>query len=223
MHIGKLGEVIKTLKKQGVTEAVMAGKISKTLLYRKKVRPDLRAAKLLFMLKDRGDDSIINAVAREFEKDGIKLIGISELCSALLTPDGQLTKGPPTDAEWKDIKFGFRLAKEIGRLDIGQTVVVKDLAVMAVEAIEGTDEAIKRGGGLAGGGATVIKVIRPSQDIRFDVPVVGMNTLHAMVKAHIRVLALEAHKSLFLDRGGFISRAEKAGISVIGVTERSIK
>ena len=216
VHIGKLGSVIKALKAHGVHEAVMAGKISKTLLYGKKIRPDLRAAALLFRLKDRGDDSIINAVAKEFEKDGIRLIGIPEICPKLLTPEGTLTRHKPTDKEWKDIEFGFRIAKEIGRLDIGQVVVIKDRAVMAVEAIEGTDEAIRRGSNLAGGGVTVVKVIRPTQDARFDMPVVGLDTLSAMIDSGARVLCLEAHKSIFLDREEFISRANSAHISVVG-------
>ena len=219
IHIGKLNEVIKTLKRHKISEAVMAGKISKGLLYGEKIRPDFRAGMLLLRLKDRGDDSIINAVRDEFEKDGIRIIGIPEICPKLLMPEGTLTKRKPSKQEKKDIEFGFRIAKEIGRLDIGQTVVIKNKAVMAVEAIEGTDEAIKRGGALAGGGAVVVKVIRPTQDIRFDMPVAGTDTIRVMIEAGAEVLALEAGTSLFIEQDECISMADEAGISIVGYRE----
>lgn len=216
VHVGRLGTVIRLLKRYGVKEAIIAGKIPKTLLYKGDVLPDLRAAKLLLTLKDRGDDSIINAVAKEFEKDDIKLLSIMDFCADLITEEGLLTKTPPNEKEWKDIRFGFAIAKEIGRLDIGQTVIVKDRAVMAVEAIEGTDATITRGGVLAGKDAIAIKVIRPAQDIRFDIPAVGLKTLEAMKEVKIRVIALEAGKSIILERDKFIKEAEKAGITVVG-------
>src|SRR3989339_361490 len=172
ISVGKLGEIIDTLKKNHIKEAVMAGKVPKSLLYKSKIIPDLRTVKLLFSLKDKSDDSILLA-----------------------------------------------MAKEIGRLDIGQTVVVKDQAVMAVEAIEGTDEAILRGGKLAGEGAVVIKVAKPKQDMRFDVPVVGMNTLKSMIEVNARVLAIEAGKSILLQRKKIIKEADEAGISVVGYKE----
>lgn len=217
VNVGKLGEIIRTLKKHNVTQAVMAGKVPKSLLYLSKIRPDLRAAKLLFSLKDRKDDSILQAVLRELEKDGITLLNTTDFCAGLMTPEGILTrKTRPTEKEWKDIRFGFDIAKEMGRLDIGQTVVVKDRAVMAIEAIEGTDEAIRRGGRLAGKGAVVVKVSKPSQDMRFDVPTVGINTLEVMIEVRAKVLTVEAGKSIFLEKEIFIERAEKAGIVVVG-------
>jgi len=127
-----------------------------------------------------------------------------------------LTADSPTEDEWKDIAFGWKMAKEIGRLDIGQTVVVKNQAVMAVEAIEGTDEAIKRGGALAGKDAVVVKVSKPNQDMRFDVPVVGLDTIRAMADVHARVLAVEAMKSMILNRDDIIKEAKKAGIALVG-------
>lgn len=216
MHVGKIGEIIDTLKKQGVTEAVLAGKFPKTLLFQRKVIPDFRAAKLLLTIKDWGDDSIINAVSQEFEKDGIRFLPITEFCATLITPEGVLTKSAPTEKQWEDVRFGFRIAKEIGRLDIGQTVVVKDKAVMAVEAIEGTDEAIRRGGRLAEEGAVVVKVIRPNQDTRFDVPVIGLNTLKAMIEVNAKVLAVESGQSIFLQKEELLLRAQAEGISVVG-------
>ena len=218
VNIGKFGTIINSMKKYGIKEAVMAGKVSKTLLYKSKIVPDLRAIKLLFSLKDRSDDSILITITKELEKEGIKLLDITMFTSSLLTPDGVLTKRRPTEDEWKDIEFGWRIAKEMGRLDIGQTVIVKKQAVMAVEAIEGTDEAIKRGGMLAGNGAVVVKVSKPNQDMRFDVPVVGLNTLKAMVEVDARVLSVEAKNSIFLNREKIIEKSNEAGISIVGYT-----
>ena len=216
VNVGKFGKIIDSMKQYGIKKAVMAGKVSKTLLYESNITPDLKAVKLLFSLKDRSDDSIMLAITKELEKEGIQLLDITLFSSRLLTPEGVLTKRKPTKNEWKDIAFGWRLAKEIGRLDIGQTVVVKNQAVMAVEAIEGTDEAIKRGGRLSGTGAVVVKVSKPNQDMRFDVPAVGLDTLHAMVEVGARVLSVESNKSIFLDRENFIAESNKAGISIVG-------
>jgi len=135
-----------------------------------------------------------------------------------MTPEGVLTNKPPSKSEWKDIVFGWKIAKEIGRLDIGQTVVVKDQAVMAIEAIEGTDEAIKRGGKLAGKGAVVIKTSKPRQDMRFDVPVVGSDTLSTMIKVQARLLAVESGKSIIINKEEMIKEADRAGISIVGYT-----
>jgi len=216
INVGKFGKLIDGLKKSGIEEAVMAGKVSKTLLYKSKITPDLRAVKLLFSLKDRKDDSILLAIADELAKEGITLLDITRFSKELLMPAGVLTKSRPSEDEWKDIRFGWEIAKEIGRMDIGQTVVVKDLAVMAVEAIEGTDEAIRRGGALAGKGAVVVKVSKPNQDMRFDVPTVGLQTLLAMQEVKARVLCVEPQKSLVLNRDGIIDTAKKADISILG-------
>jgi DUF1009 family protein len=216
-NAGKVGGIIGFLKEKGVSEAVMAGKVPKGLLYRGGVRPDLKAAGVLLRLRDRRDESIITAVEKEFGKDGIELLDMRGFCGALLTPKGVLTKKRPDRSEKRDIAFGFRMAKGIGALDIGQTVVVKERAVMAVEAIEGTDEAVRRGGRLAGDGAVVVKVSRPNQDMRFDVPVVGPGTLRVMEQVGAGVLAVEAGKSIFIRRDEFIRQADEAGIAVVGV------
>lgn len=222
INVGKLGEMIDTLKEFDVKEAIMAGKVSKTLLYKSKITPDLRAVKLLFSLKDKSDDSILNAITKELEKEGIHIIDTTAFSPHLLTPEGVLTDDPPTMDEWKDIEFGWKIAKEIGKLDIGQTVVVKDQAVMAVEAIEGTDEAIIRGGKLSGEGAVVVKVSKPHQDMRLDVPVVGLDTLRSMIDIRARVLAVEAQKSMLISRERFAKEAEDAGISVVGISHEKI-
>jgi hypothetical protein len=139
-----------------------------------------------------------------------------------LTPEGILTDSGPSEEEWKDIAFGWAIAKEMGRLDIGQTVVIRNQAVMAIEAIEGTDEAIKRGGKLAGSSAVVVKVSKPKQDMRFDVPVVGLDTLRSMLEANARVLAVEAEKSILLNRERLLKEANEAGIAVVGFRDNSV-
>lgn len=217
VNVGRLGEVIDYFKKAGVTEAVMAGKVPKTLLYKSRITPDLRAIKLLFTLRDRSDDAILLAITKELEKDGIRLLNTTAFTNAMLTPEGVLTDTRPSENDWKDIAFGWKIAKEIGRLDIGQTVVVKNQAVMAVEAIEGTDEAIRRGGRLAGEAAVVVKVSKPQQDMRFDVPVVGIDTLRSMMEVNARVLAVEAGNSIFLQKAKMIREADASGIAIVGV------
>jgi len=221
VNVGKFGQILDTLKEYGIREAVMAGKVSKTLLYKSKIIPDIRAFKLLLSLKDRKDDSILLAITTELEKEGITLLDMTRFSAGLLTPEGVLTKHKPTDDERKDIQFGWKIAKEIGRLDIGQTVVVKNKAVMAVEAIEGTDEAIRRGGILAGQGAVVVKVSKPDQDMRFDVPAVGLDTVTAMTEVRATVLALESGKSIILNKDKVIKESKKSGISIVGYSGKS--
>jgi DUF1009 family protein len=216
INVGKFGKIIDTLKKHHISEAVMAGKVSKTLLYKSKLTPDLKAVKLLFSLKDKSDDSILLAITRELENEGITLLDITLFSSKIMTPEGILTKEHPTEEEWRDIEFGWKIAKEMGRVDIGQTVVIKNQAVMAVEAIEGTDEAIKRGGKLAGKGAVVVKVSKPNQDMRFDVPAVGIDTIKAMREVRARILAVESKKTIFIDQEKTLKESQKAGISVVG-------
>ncbi|MEO5356609.1 MAG: UDP-2,3-diacylglucosamine diphosphatase LpxI [Nitrospirae bacterium YQR-1] len=217
VSVGKLGTIIDTLKKSGVKEAVMGGKVPKSLLYEGKIKPDLRAVTFLVKLKDRSDDSILLGLVAEFAKEGITMLDVTDFTSELLTPKAVVTKKGLTDAEVKDVEFGFTMAKEIGRLDIGQTVVVRNMAVMAVEAIEGTDMAITRGGTLAGPGAVIIKVSKPNQDKRFDYPACGLNTINAMIEVKARVLALEAEHTLMIQRAAMVEAANAAGISIIGI------
>jgi hypothetical protein len=215
--VGKLGSVIRFLKEQGAARAVFAGKIEKRVLYSKGFIPDLHGLKTLAKLRDWRDDTIIDTVAAEFLASGIELMDMKEFCAGMLAPTGVLTRRAPTKAERADVEFGFEMAKGVGALDIGQTVVVKDRAVIAVEAIEGTDACILRSGALAAG-AVVVKVSRPGQDMRFDVPTVGIETLAAMREARASVLALESGKSIFMDRAEFIRQADDAGIVVLGTT-----
>lgn len=219
INVGKAGKIIDALKRNGVEQAVMAGKIPKSLLYKNRIIPDLKAMKILLSLKNRKDDTIMLALVKELENEGIRMLETIKFCGEILAPDGVITKKSPSRDEWKDIEFGFSMAKDIGGLDIGQTVVIKDRAVMAVEAIEGTDQAIKRGGKLAGDGAVVVKVAKPAQDMRFDVPAVGLKTIEAMVEASARVLALEAGKTILMDRKAALKLAEGAGISIVGTKD----
>ena len=219
---GKFGELIDILKKHQIKEAIMAGKVPKSLLYKSKITPDLRAVKLLFSIKDKSDDAILNAITKELAGEGIEIIDTTKFSPHLLTPVGCLTRKKPDEEQWKDIEFGWKIAREIGKLDIGQTVVIKGKAVMAIEAIEGTDEAILRGGKWAGDGAVVVKVSKPQQDMRMDVPAVGPDTLKSMEKVNAKVLALEAHRSMIVDRETVIRAAESAGIVIVGISSETM-
>ena len=219
ISLGRFGGLISLLKKQSVKNVVMAGKIPKSLLYKNKasIIPDMKAVKLLFSLKNRADDTIMKAVVRELEKNGIKIHKTTSFTKRLLASEGVLTHIKPSKDALQDIEFGWGIARQIGKIDIGQTVVIKEMAVMAVEAIEGTDEAIKRGGSLARKGAVVVKVSKPQQDMRFDVPAVGMETLRSMKKVSANVLAIEADKCIIIEKEKFIKEADRAGIAVIGI------
>ncbi len=217
VNIGRFGKLLKVLKRAKATEVVMAGKVPKTLMYHASILPDAKALKLLMSLRDRKDDTIMNVVTKALQSEGFRVRNTTDFARALLLPKGVHTKWKPTKEERKDISFGLRIAKEIGRLDIGQTVVVKARAVMAVEAIEGTDEAILRGGKLAGEGAVVVKTSKPQQDFRFDVPAVGLRTLKSMYRVKARVLAVEAGTTIAVDLKEMLSYANKKGICIIGV------
>lgn len=216
IHLGQLGRLIEILKAARVKEAVFAGTITKKRIFWD-VRPDLRALSLWKTLKNRLDDGILRAVASELEKEGILLLPTTAFLSDNLMPEGILTATKPTHEQMEDITFGLGLAKEIGRLDIGQCIVVKDKAVLAVEAIEGTDETILRAGRLSGEGAVVIKICKPNQDMRFDLPTIGLKTIETMIEANAKVLAAEAGKSMFFDMAKAIDMADKAKIAIIGV------
>lgn len=204
------------LKDEAIEEVIMAGKIDKRWLY-SDVEFDSLALELLKKLKDQRDDSIMQMIVEELSKRGLRVVESTVLTSDLFASDGVWTKLAPSENEWKDINFGFQMAKEIGRLDIGQTVVVRDQAIMAVEAVEGTDEAILRGGMLARKGAVVVKVAKPNQDLRFDVPVVGLNTLRSMKEACAKILALEANAVLVVDKEEMIKQADELNMCIVGV------
>jgi DUF1009 family protein len=222
ISLGQLGKLIKAFKQDGVRQAVMVGGVKKTHLFAN-IRPDFRALTLLRRLNLRKDDAILRAIASELEDEGIQIRESTFGLEDLFVEEGTLSKRSPTKSEWRDIEFGWEIAQAVGTLDIGQCVVVKDRVVVAVEAVEGTDEAILRGGTLAKGGAIVIKRFKPQQDRRFDLPTVGLRTIEVMVESGGAVLAIEAGKALFLDRTEAIAAADKAGIAVVGVTSSAVK
>ncbi len=219
VKLGQLGRVISLFKKSGVAETVFLGTITKTRIFRD-VFPDLKGLTLWNKIDRKQDDAILRAIADTLEREGIKVLESTLYLSHLLFPAGVLTKNKPSKKQIKDIEFGWKNAREIGRLDIGQCVVVRDCSVMAVEAIEGTDEAILRGGRLAKENAVVVKVRKPGQDFRFDLPATGVRTLESLRRVHGSVLAVEAGQSLLFDREKMIEEADKSGIVVVGVVEQ---
>ena len=215
--VGQLGKVIKFFKQAGVSKAVMAGQIRPTRMF-EKLKFDLRGLKLLSRIENRKADSIFSAVAEEMAKDGIELLDSTTFLKDSLAKEKVLTRRQPTEKELEDVRFGAQIARELGRLDIGQTVVVRDKAIVAVEALEGTDETIRRAGKLAGGETVVVKMAKPSQDMRFDVPVIGVETIRTMKESGASVLAVEAQKTLVLDEEEVVELANRQGICVMGFT-----
>lgn len=220
----KLNKIIKTLVKENVKEVTLLGKVTKEWLYKDHVMPDLRAIKLLNHLRKQNfkDDTITLAIVDELKKDGISVLDQTKYLKPLMPGPQVFTKKQPTKDQWEDIKFGFDVAKTIGAMDLGQTVVVKDRAVMAVEAIEGTDACIKRGGLLAREGAVVVKTAKPGQDSRFDVPAIGLTTLRSMLESKCTVLAIEAHRTLFAEKEKVLEMAEREGIVILAVEQESL-
>jgi DUF1009 family protein len=213
--LGQLGTWIKVLKQAGVREAVMAGQVKHTKLFADIV-PDLTAIGLLTRLKSRNTDAIIAGVADVLRDQGITLLESTAFLGPLMAREGVLTKRGPTSDEQADLLFGYRVADAIAGLDIGQTIAVKAAAVVAIEAMEGTDAVIARAGQLAGPGVAVIKVAKPNQDMRFDVPVVGVPTIQAMKTAGATVLSVDAGKTLMIDGDAILRAADDAGITIVG-------
>jgi len=216
IKLGQLGHLIKVFKKAGVTKTVMAGTINKKKMF-ENVRPDLRGLTLISKLAIFHDDDILRAVAGELQREGIHIVSSAEHLPELLAPRGNLTRKKPNQSEREDVEFGWKIAKELGRLDIGQCVVVRKKTVLAMEAIEGTNETILRGGKLAKEKAVVVKVSKPNQDLRFDVPAVGPDTIQVMAQVNASVLAIEAGKTLLFDKPAMISYADRSGIVIVSL------
>lgn len=217
VSIGELNQVITTLKSEGVSQVTMLGKVTKELMFSGSVKLDDRIKRMFASLPDNSDDTIMLAFVRELASEGIQVFDQTSLIRSLMPTAGLLTHRPPTESEQADMEFGFKMAKAIGGLDIGQTVVVKNLAVIAVEAIEGTDACIRRSGQLSRGAATVAKVAKPEQDMRFDVPAIGLNTIKAMCEAGATALVIEAEKTLLVEREKVIKMADDNGITIIAM------
>lgn len=219
VKLGQLGKIIKWFQSRQVAETVFLGTITKTKIFRD-VLPDLKALSLWNKVDTRQDDALLRAIASVLEDEGIAVRESTMYLQHLLFPQGILTRKKPSKDQRKDIEFGWKNARAIGKLDIGQCVVVRDCSVMAVEAIDGTDSTIRRGGELAKEKAVVVKVKKPGQDFRFDLPATGVKTIETLASVKGGVLAVEAGQALLFDKDEMVRAADRAGIVVIGVTEK---
>jgi len=214
--VGQLGRLVSYFKREGVTHAIMAGQVKHVQIFSLSALPDMRMAKLLARLSFRNTDSLIGAVADDLARDGITLVDSTTFLGPFLPGPGVLTRRSPTSAEAGDIEYGLQVAREVARLDLGQTIVVKDRAVVAVEAMEGTDATIRRAGELARKPPiSVVKVAKPNQDMRFDVPVIGPSTIRTMIDARATAISITAHKTLLIDREELLALADKARIAIV--------
>ncbi|MEW4487314.1 UDP-2,3-diacylglucosamine diphosphatase LpxI [Thalassoglobus sp. JC818] len=227
--LARIGNAIRYFHRRKVENAVMAGKVEKRVLFDPfrlwRLWPDLRTINMwLRHCTNKKDDTLLLAVIREFERDGIHFRSALDFCPEILVKHGFLTQRHPSASQWKDIHFGWELAKRMGDLDIGQTVVVNDTAVIAVEAIEGTDECIRRAGTLCRrGGMTVVKVAKPNQDLRFDVPTIGLQTIQTMRESGARILAIESGMTILLDEQEVLNLANKLGIAIVSVKGEELR
>ena len=213
--VGQLGKMISFFRKHGVTKAIMAGQVRHVQIFSGAL-PDVRMLKMLWNLPKRNTDALISGIADELAGEGIELIDSTYFLRDQLAPDGVMTKRAPTDIELGDIEYGLQIANEIARLDLGQTIVVRAKACVAIEAMEGTDATMRRAGGLAKGKLTVVKVAKTDQDMRFDVPVVGVPTIDTMIEAGATCLSITAGKTLVFDRDEMLKLADKNSISIVG-------
>ena len=211
-RVGQLGKMIKFFKKEGVGQVVMVGQIAPKNLF--DLRPDLRTLMMIGKLKERNAESLFGGIANELAKDGIELLPATTFLDDCLPEPGQVCGKPLDEKRMRDVDYGFRIAKEVSRLDIGQTVVVKKGTVLAVEAFEGTNAAVERGGAMGRGGATMVKVSKPNQDFRFDVPVVGPATIEAAAQAGVDVIVVEARRTLLLEKEEVVRQCESMMVSL---------
>jgi DUF1009 family protein len=218
IKIGQVSKLIKAFKEDRVHQAVMLGGIKKTHVFTT-VRPDFRTLAMATRLALWKDDDILREFAKELEREGIAICESTFGLEGILVEEGSLTARTPTEKEWEDIRYGWDVAHDIGRLDIGQCVVIKDRVVVAVEAVEGTDGAIKRGGELAKEGAVVVKRSKPQQDLRFDLPAIGPRTIEVMASVKASVLAVEAGRTILLDREIMLDKARSARIAIVGIAK----
>jgi DUF1009 family protein len=219
VSLGHLGKCIKVLKAAGVHQAVMAGQVKHAKIF-SGIIPDLTLLSVLTKLKARNTDALISAVAEVLRGEGIELLDSTAFLEPLLAGCGTLARRGPTAEELADFAFGYRMADAVAALDLGQTIVVKDQAVVAVEAMEGTDAVIRRAGEIAGPGTRIVKVAKPNQDMRFDVPVIGVSTIEAMTAAGATALSIDAGKTLLIDGDAVIKAADEAGICIVGRPEK---
>ena len=217
IKVGQLSKMLDYFKKEKIEKVVMAGQVSPKNLFNKENLFDGELQDLFKNIKDRKADTIFNAISDKLKKLNIDLIAPTPYLKILTSEKNVLTKNNPTKDEWGDIEFGRDIAKAMGNLDIGQTVVVKEKAILAIEAMEGTDRAIIRGGKIGRGNAVIVKMSKPNQDMRFDVPVIGMNTIKFLIRSKARCLAIEAEKTLILDREECVKLANKKNICIVAI------
>lgn len=222
LYLGQVKRLIKYFRRCGIVQAVMMGGITKTRMFTN-VRPDIKAIALVAGMRNTHDDAILRAFADLMEKEGFQIESSTFLLPELLAPSGVWTRRKPSRAEYEDLRVGWKIAKEIGRLDIGQCVVVGGGTILAVEAIEGTDATINRGGQLGNGQAVVVKVCKPIQDTRFDVPAVGLDTIESMHRVKANALAIEAGKAVVFDREAMIHRANKYGMAIAAFSDEDMQ
>ena len=231
--LGRFGAAIRYFKRHAVTDVIMAGKVHKVVLFKPwmivRNTPDLRTIRMfiphfLTHRKDNKDDTLLGAIVEEFAREGMRFGQPTDYAAELLVSKGQLTRRGPSARQWKDIRFGWNLAKEMGRLDVGQSVAVKDQAALAIEAVEGTDECIRRAGTLcSSGGFSVVKVAKPQQDMRYDVPTVGMQTVENIASSGGGVLAIEAGRTILLDGPEVIDFADRHGLVIVAIDEETAR
>ncbi len=217
LHLGQIRRLIKFFNRFDIHEAVMIGAIRKTRMFTD-IKPDIKAIMLIAAMKDTHDDAVLRGFAGLLEKEGITIQPSTFLLPELLATQGCWTRRKPSRAENTDIETGWRLAKEIGKLGIGQCIVIGQGSVLAVEAIDGTDATILRGGKLGRGNAVVVKVCKPNQDTRFDIPAVGMDTIKAMKEAGVTAIAIEAGKAVVFNREEMTALADQSGISIVALS-----
>ncbi|NUQ63962.1 MAG: UDP-2,3-diacylglucosamine diphosphatase LpxI [Pirellulales bacterium] len=230
--LARFGSAIRYFRRHGVTQATMAGKIHKAFMFQPwfwiRLMPDLRTVRafaphFLSRRRDCKDDTLLGRVVELFAADGIRFGPATDYAPELLVKAGQLTRRGPSAFEWKDIRFGWQIAKEMGRLDVGQSVAVKSQAVLAVEAVEGTDECIRRAGQLCRAGEfTVVKVSKPQQDMRFDVPTIGLGTVQTMLEAGARVLAIEADRTIVVDQQEVVEFADRSKLVIVALRDADL-
>lgn len=219
VDLGTLGRLVELLKQSGIKKVVLAGSIPKKQIYNPALRLDETASQFMRSSANKGDDHLLRAFQVFLKvRCGISVIDPRIFLKHTLAPKGVLTRRAPSESEWADLRFGRKIAKGIGHMDIGQTVVIKEGVVLAVEAIEGTNEAVRRGGELSGGNAVIVKVAKPNQSLRFDLPCVGLETLEALKGASSRVLGIEAGKTIMILKEQLIERADQEGMTLVGLS-----
>jgi len=217
-RVGELKKLFTYFQEQGVQKVIMAGQVNPKNLFEKNLVLDEEFEKLFQAIKDRKADTIFTAIADKLKEHHMELVNSTFLLNDYLAPQGTLTRSAPTESELDDIAFGKGIAKTMGEIDVGQTVVIKEKAIVAIEGMEGTDRTILRGGKIAQSGAVVVKMSKPSQDLRFDVPVIGPRTIKTMIKSHVRCIAIEAGKTILIDRNKCVGLANKAKICILATS-----